>query len=99
MISLFVMLAISFGSLFATISAGWSPKLGLDLAGGAEVVLTPAAGRTISASQLAVTETIEEAYEPYLIRQGLLHRTPRGRVATDRAFEHLGVPRGNGRLL
>jgi preprotein translocase subunit SecD len=58
MISLFVMLAISFGSLFATISAGWSPKLGLDLAGGAEVVLTPAAGRTISASQLAVTETI-----------------------------------------
>lgn len=45
------------------------------------------------------TETIEEAYEPYLIRQGLLHRTPRGRVATERAFEHLGVSRGNGRLL
>ena len=45
------------------------------------------------------TETIEEAYEPYLIRQGLLHRTPRGRVATERAFEHLGVPRGSGRLL
>ncbi len=58
MISLFVMLAISFGSLFATISAGWTPKLGLDLAGGAEVVLTPAPGRTITASQLAVTETI-----------------------------------------
>ena len=37
------------------------------------------------------TETVEEAYEPYLIRQGLLHRTPRGRVATDRAFAHLGV--------
>ena len=45
------------------------------------------------------TETIEEAYEPYLIRQGLLHRTPRGRVATERAFAHLGVPRGNGRLV
>jgi len=45
------------------------------------------------------TETVEEAYEPYLIRQGLLHRTPRGRVATDRAFAHLGVARGDGRLL
>jgi Holliday junction DNA helicase RuvB len=45
------------------------------------------------------TETVEEAYEPFLIRQGLLHRTPRGRVATDRAFAHLGVARGNGRLL
>jgi holliday junction DNA helicase RuvB len=45
------------------------------------------------------TETVEEAYEPYLIRQGLLHRTPRGRVATDRAFAHLGVARSNGRLL
>jgi Holliday junction DNA helicase RuvB len=45
------------------------------------------------------TETIEEAYEPYLIRQGLLHRTPRGRVATERAYAHLGVARSNGRLL
>jgi Holliday junction DNA helicase RuvB len=45
------------------------------------------------------TETVEEAYEPYLIRQGLLHRTPRGRVATDRAFAHLGVARSNGRLV
>ncbi len=45
------------------------------------------------------TETVEEAYEPYLIRQGLLHRTPRGRVATDRAFAHLGVARGNPTLL
>jgi holliday junction DNA helicase RuvB len=45
------------------------------------------------------TETVEEAYEPFLIRQGLLHRTPRGRVATERAFAHLGVVRGNGRLL
>ncbi len=45
------------------------------------------------------TETVEEAYEPYLIRQGLLHRTPRGRVATDRAFAHLGVARNGGRLL
>jgi len=58
MISLIVMLAISFGSLFAVISAGWTPKLGLDLAGGTEVVLTPAHGRTITPAQLAVAETI-----------------------------------------
>lgn len=33
--------------------------------------------------------TIEEVYEPYLIQQGFLARTPRGRVATDKAYEHL----------
>ena len=43
------------------------------------------------------TSTIEEAYEPYLLREGLLIRTPRGRVATERAFHHLGItPRGGG---
>jgi len=35
--------------------------------------------------------TLEDAYEPFLIREGLLMRTPRGRVATQRAFTHLGV--------
>jgi len=41
--------------------------------------------------------TIEDAYEPYLLREGLLIRTPRGRVATERAFNHLGLkPRGGG---
>jgi holliday junction DNA helicase RuvB len=34
--------------------------------------------------------TIEEVYEPYLIQEGFLHRTPRGRVATELAFTHLG---------
>ncbi len=43
--------------------------------------------------------TIEEAYEPFLIREGLLIRTPRGRIATDRAYEHLGVKRPGGGLL
>lgn len=37
-------------------------------------------------------DTVEDAYEPYLLQQGLLLRTPRGRVATDRAFAHLGSP-------
>ncbi|MEI6735967.1 MAG: Holliday junction branch migration DNA helicase RuvB [Actinomycetes bacterium] len=43
--------------------------------------------------------TIEEAYEPFLIREGLIARTPRGRVATDSAYEHLGVKRLSGGLL
>jgi len=37
------------------------------------------------------TDTIEDAYEPFLLQQGLLQRTPRGRTATPRAFEHLGL--------
>ena len=35
--------------------------------------------------------TIEDVYEPYLIQNGLLNRTPKGRVATDLAFKHLGI--------
>ena len=35
--------------------------------------------------------TIEDAYEPYLLRAGLMVRTPRGRLATERAYEHLGI--------
>ena len=36
-------------------------------------------------------DTVEDAYEPFLLQQGLLLRTPRGRVATERAFAHLGL--------
>ena len=36
--------------------------------------------------------TLEEVHEPYLIQQGLIQRTPRGRVATERAYRHLGYP-------
>ena len=41
--------------------------------------------------------TIEEVYEPFLIQQGFLHRTPRGRIATAAAYRHFGyaVPRGD----
>jgi Holliday junction DNA helicase RuvB len=45
--------------------------------------------------------TLEDLYEPYLIQEGFLQRTPRGRVATHRAYEHLGVkppPGMSGRL-
>jgi len=36
--------------------------------------------------------TIEDLYEPYLIQQGFLQRTKQGRIATPRAYEHLGQP-------
>ncbi|OQX88623.1 Holliday junction branch migration DNA helicase RuvB [candidate division KSB1 bacterium 4484_87] len=36
------------------------------------------------------SDTLEEVYEPYLVQQGFLHRTPRGRVATEIAFKHFG---------
>jgi holliday junction DNA helicase RuvB len=38
-------------------------------------------------------DTIEDVYEPYLLQQGLLKRTPRGRVTTPAAFAHLGIDR------
>ena len=41
-------------------------------------------------------ETVEEVAEPYLVRAGLLARTPRGRIATPAAWEHLGVTRSHG---
>ncbi len=39
-------------------------------------------------------ETIEEVYEPYLIQEGFIERTPRGRMATDRAYQHFGIQKG-----
>jgi Holliday junction DNA helicase RuvB len=39
-------------------------------------------------------DTIEDVYEPYLLKSGLIKRTPRGRVATARAYEHLGIEPG-----
>lgn len=45
---------------------------------------------TLAAATSEDTETIESVYEPYLIQQGLLERTPRGRAATTAAYEHLG---------
>jgi Holliday junction DNA helicase RuvB len=53
-------------------------------------------GGPVGLSTLAVavgeeSDTIEDVYEPYLLQQGLLKRTPRGRVATAAAFRHLGL--------
>lgn len=46
---------------------------------------------TIAAALSEETATIEEVNEPYLIQRGLLERTPRGRIATPLAYEHLGI--------
>jgi holliday junction DNA helicase RuvB len=46
---------------------------------------------TLAAAVGEETDTIEDVYEPYLLQLGFLHRTPRGRIATQRAFRHLGV--------
>jgi holliday junction DNA helicase RuvB len=48
---------------------------------------------TIAASIDEEPDTIEEVYEPYLMQLGFLDRTPRGRVGTERAFDHFQVPR------
>lgn len=52
----------------------------------------PVGVETLAAALAEPRDTIEDVYEPYLLQQGLLGRTPRGRVATRKAYEHLGVP-------
>jgi len=47
---------------------------------------------TLSAAIGEDAGTIEDVYEPYLIKNGFLNRTPRGRVATERTYSHLGIP-------
>ncbi|HYI25122.1 MAG TPA: Holliday junction branch migration DNA helicase RuvB [Thermomicrobiales bacterium] len=46
---------------------------------------------TLAAATSEETDTIMDVYEPYLIQLGFLQRTPRGRIATRRAYEHLGI--------
>ena len=61
------------------------------------------AGAPVGLSTLAVavaeeTETVEDVYEPFLLKQGLLRRTPRGRVATPAAYAHLGMQGPTGAM-
>ena len=79
-------------------------QLGLDRLDRAvlDALVTRFGGGPVGVGTLAVAvgeevETVEEVAEPFLVRAGLLARTPRGRVATPAAWEHLGVdPRGTG---
>lgn len=52
----------------------------------------PVGIKTIAANIGEETDTIEEMYEPYLLQIGFIARTPRGRVVTPAAYEHLGIP-------
>lgn len=52
----------------------------------------PVGLETLAASLGEDVGTLEDVYEPYLIKQGFLMRTPRGRVVTDEAYYHLGLP-------
>ena len=51
----------------------------------------PVGLNTLSAATGEEQATIEEVYEPYLLQLGFLNRTPRGRVATETAYKHLGI--------
>lgn len=59
----------------------------------------PVGLNTLAASVGETPTTLEEVYEPYLMRRGLLARTPRGRVATADGFAHLGLPAPPAALL
>ncbi len=77
--------------------------LGVDAAGfdgiDRELMLTilekfdggPVGIETLAAAIGEDAETLEEVYEPYLLRAGFIQRTPRGRIATSRAYSHFGV--------
>lgn len=52
----------------------------------------PVGIESISAAIGEEEVTLEDVYEPYLIQQGLINRTPRGRVATEKAYKHLNIP-------
>ncbi|MGH2981355.1 MAG: Holliday junction branch migration DNA helicase RuvB [Solirubrobacterales bacterium] len=92
------------GKVTAQVAAAALEMLEVDLAGLdrhdrilLETVATKFSGGPVGLSTLAVAmgeeaDTIEDVLEPYLLQQGLLKRTPRGRVLTQRAFEHLDIP-------
>jgi holliday junction DNA helicase RuvB len=66
-----------------------------------DVIATKFGGGPVGLSTLAVAigeeaDTIEDVLEPYLLQQGLLKRTQRGRVLTERAYDHLGLPLPEG---
>lgn len=51
----------------------------------------PTGIETLSAALSEDRGTLEEVYEPFLLQEGFIQKTPRGRIATDAAFEHLGL--------
>lgn len=56
----------------------------------------PVGLETLASSIREEKDTIEDVYEPYLLQQGFIERTPRGRVATGLAYEHFGIKKDSG---
>jgi Holliday junction DNA helicase RuvB len=56
----------------------------------------PVGVETLSAAIGEEKDTIEDVYEPFLIQAGFIQRTPRGRVATARAYDHFARPQKEG---
>jgi Holliday junction DNA helicase RuvB len=56
----------------------------------------PVGIETLASALSEERETLEDVYEPYLIQIGFLNRTNRGRVVTEQAFAHLGLPAPRG---
>jgi Holliday junction DNA helicase RuvB len=97
-------LVLGDGSIDAAIAARSCERLEIDPAGLDEMdrrllrVIAdtyeggPVGVETIAAALAEPRDTVEDVYEPYLLQQGFIGRTPRGRVATRKAYEHLGLP-------
>ncbi len=69
-----------------------------------QTIIEKFGGGPVGVNTLAVSvgeeiDTIEEVHEPYLLQIGFMQRTPRGRVATDNAYRHLGLGRGGENTL
>ncbi len=100
------------GDITQEVASGALDRLGVDGLGLDEMdkrlllqLIDKFDGRPVGLDTLAAAlgeeaGTIEDVYEPYLLQEGFLLRTPRGRVATQRAYEHLGrkAPRAQGAL-
>ena len=51
----------------------------------------PVGAQTVATSIGEEVTTIEDVVEPYLLQEGFVKRTPRGRIATEKAYKHLGI--------
>ena len=65
-----------------------------------KTIITKFKGGPVGANTIATAVgedqgTLEEVYEPFLIKEGFIMRTPRGREVTDLAYRHLGLEKGN----
>jgi Holliday junction DNA helicase RuvB len=97
-------LVLGDGRISSALTADALTRLGVDLAGLDAMdrrLLSsiiehyrggPVGIETLAAVMSEPRDTLEDVYEPYLLQQGFLARTARGRVVTDKAYQHLALP-------